>query len=65
MIAVYYCYGIRQNKGKEGMIIVPVVDDDFGAFLEVVMESEQFPFPDSEVVFIEGSEVVNRWDPHA
>ncbi len=64
MIAVYYCYGIRQNKGKEGMVVVPVADDSFEAFMELIMERDEYPFPDTSILFIEGSEVVNRFHIH-
>lgn len=57
MIAVYYASSIPFS-----MFTINVEDDDIGKFLDVLAKSE-FPFPESDVIFIENDKVVNQWDP--
>lgn len=65
MIAVYFYQHLRGPKiWKEGQYIVPVKSDDFLDFLDIVAVNKKYPFPSSDVVFIENDIEVNRFDPY-
>jgi len=59
MIAVY------ASNTKEGinMFHLVVKDDDFSKFFNKLDERPDLPSPDSEILFIENSEIINSYDP--
>lgn len=53
MIAVYY-----SNKSPRDLIAIPVEDDDFQYVLNI-LAGDKYPWPSTDVLFIENDKVVN------
>lgn len=63
MIIVYHYAHIKgPQKHEDGIYVLPIKDDDFGETLNRI-ENAGYPFPTSDIVFIEGDTEINRWNP--
>lgn len=58
MIAVYYSNNFFSKNDK--IIVLQVKDDDHDVVLNAIKDNNA-PFPDSEIVFIENDQEVNRY----
>jgi hypothetical protein len=56
MVAVYH------NQETDLIYVINVDSDEHHDFLEILDKYPDYPFPSSEIVFIENDLVVSRWD---
>lgn len=55
MIAVY--------EFARTLYVLDVESDEFSDFFNLLESKKEYPFPDSEILFIEDDKVINRFDP--
>ena len=56
MIAIYYV----GSSASSNMFVMEVKDDCFQDFLDE-LDKQSYPYPESDVLFIENDRVVNTW----